>query len=254
MNTPVRIVGSFLSPYVRKVLVTLENKGISYQVDPIVPFYGDDEFTRLSPLRRVPVLVDDAVTLCDSTVICEYLEDRYPSPPMLPASPAARARARWFEEFADTRMGDVLIWRYYAQYTVRKMLHGLPPDEAIVANARDREIPGILDYLEREVPEDGFLCGDASFGDVAVASMFRNAMLVGYAIDAARWPRAAAFVGRVLDLPPFVRLRRYEDAMLGAPPAERRPRLQAAGAPLTPTTVMGSQPRAGVMATGLMPD
>lgn len=93
LTQPVRIVGSFLSPYVRKVLVALEFKGVPYQVDPIVPFYGDDEFSRLSPLRRVPVLVDDAVTLCDSTVICEYLEDRFPLPALLPAWPAARARA-----------------------------------------------------------------------------------------------------------------------------------------------------------------
>lgn len=251
---PVRIVGSFLSPYVRKVLVALECKGVPYEVDPIVPFYGDDEFSRLSPLRRVPVLVDDAVTLCDSTVICEYLEERFPLPPLLPEGPAARARARWFEEFADTRMGDVLIWRYYAQFTVRKILHGLPPDEEVLRKSREQEIPAILDYLEREAPADGFLCGpSATIGDVAVASMFRNVMLVKYAIDAQRWPRTAALVERVLALPQFVKLRTYEDAMLGVPPEERRPRLAAVGAPLTPTTVMSGTPRPGVMATGLMP-
>lgn len=253
LTQPVRIIGSFLSPYVRKVLVALEWKGVPYAVDPIVPFYGDDEFSRLSPLRRVPVLVDDAVTLCDSTVICEYLEERFPLPALLPEGPAARARARWFEEYADTRLGDVLIWRYYAQFTVRRILHGLPPDEAVIAKSREQDIPAILDYLEREVPAEGFLCGAPSVGDVAVASMFRNAMLVGYAIDAARWPRSAAFVERVLALPPFVKLRGFEEAMVGVPPQERRPRLQAAGAPLSPTTVMSSTPRPGVMATGLMP-
>jgi glutathione S-transferase len=249
---PVRIVGSFLSPYVRKVLVALEFKRVPYEVDPIVPFFGDDEFTRLSPLRRVPVLIDDAVTLCDSTVICEYLDERYPDPPLLPPGPAARARARWFEEFADTRMGDVLIWRFYAQFTVRKILHGLPPDPRVLAKARDEEIPSILDYLERELPADGFLCGAPSIGDVAVASMFRNAQVVGFAIDVERWPISAAFVDRVLALEPFVKLRRFEDAMIGVAPEERRPRLRAVGAPLTAATVMTTTPRAGVMATGLM--
>lgn len=253
LTQPVRIVGSFLSPYVRKVLVALEFKGVPYAVDPIVPFYGDDEFSRLSPLRRVPVLVDDAVTLCDSTVICEYLEERYPLPALLPEGPAARARARWFEEFADTRMGDVLIWRYYAQFTVRKILHGLPPDEAVVRKAREEEIPSIVDYLEREAPAGAFLCGQSpSIADVAIASMFRNAMLVGYAFDPARAPKLAALVERTLALPQFAKLRRYEEAMLGAPPAERRPRLEAVGAPLTAETVMSTAPRAGVMATGLM--
>ena len=45
------IIGSHVSPYVRKVLVALGIKGLDYEIDPIVPFFGNDEFTRLSPLR-----------------------------------------------------------------------------------------------------------------------------------------------------------------------------------------------------------
>ncbi len=252
---PVRIVGSFLSPYVRKVLVSLETKGVPYEVDPIVPFLGNDEFSALSPLRRVPVFVDDRVTLCDSTVICEYVEDRWPQPPLLPQDAVARARSRWFEEFADTRMGDVFIWRFYAQFTVRRLLHGLPPDEAVVRKARDEEIPAVFDYLEREAPADGFLCGAAPcIGDVAVASMVRNGMLVGLEVDAARWPRVAGLVQRTLALPAFATLRRFEDAMFGVPAEERRTRLAAAGARLTATSLMTNVPRRGVMATGMMPD
>jgi len=108
---PVTIVGSYLSPYVRKVLVCLDAKGLDYRIDPIVPFFGNDAFSELSPVRRIPVLIDDRVTLCDSSVICEYLEDRYPGPPLRPSTPEARARARWLEEYADTRMGEVFIWR-----------------------------------------------------------------------------------------------------------------------------------------------
>ena len=108
MPDRVRIIGSYLSPYVRKVLVCLHLKGVPYEIDPIVPFMGGDRFSTLSPLRRVPVLVDDGVTLADSTVICQYLEDRHPQPAVYPRDVADRARARWLEEFADTRMGDVL--------------------------------------------------------------------------------------------------------------------------------------------------
>ncbi len=94
MPIQTRIIGSYLSPYVRKVLVCLDLKGVSYEIDPIVPFYGNDEFARLSPVRRIPVLIDDAVTLSDSTVICEYLEERYPEPSLFPQGPAsAPARA-----------------------------------------------------------------------------------------------------------------------------------------------------------------
>jgi glutathione S-transferase len=77
-----KIIGSYLSPYVRKVLVCLDIKGIPYEIDPIVPFYANDDFARLSPVRRIPILVDDSVTLADSSVICEYLDERYPEPPM----------------------------------------------------------------------------------------------------------------------------------------------------------------------------
>jgi glutathione S-transferase len=56
---PVQIVGSYLSPYVRKVLVVLDLKGIPYEIDPIVPFFGNERFSALSPIRRIPVLIDD---------------------------------------------------------------------------------------------------------------------------------------------------------------------------------------------------
>ena len=79
MADPVRIVGSYLSPYVRKVLVCLGSKGIPYEIDPIVPFFGDERFSQASPLRRVPVLIDGRVTLSDSSVICQYLEELHPA-------------------------------------------------------------------------------------------------------------------------------------------------------------------------------
>src|SRR5687767_6586900 len=101
-----KIIGSFVSPYVRKVLACLELKGLDYRVDPITPFFGNDEFERLSPLRRIPVLIDGTVELCDSSVICAYLDEAYPATPLLPKHPADRARARWLEEFADSRLGD----------------------------------------------------------------------------------------------------------------------------------------------------
>jgi glutathione S-transferase len=74
----VKIIGSYLSPYVRKILVLLQLKGITYAIDPIVPFFGGERFSAMSPLRRIPVLIDDRVTLADSSVIAQYLEERYP--------------------------------------------------------------------------------------------------------------------------------------------------------------------------------
>ena len=70
MTQPLTIVGSFVSPYVRKVLACLNLKGLAYEVDPITPFFGNDEFERLSPLRRIPVLIDGDFSLSNFSVIC----------------------------------------------------------------------------------------------------------------------------------------------------------------------------------------
>src|SRR6476620_3237994 len=152
MRARVRIIGSYVSPYVRKVLVALDQKGLDYEIDPIVPFLGDDRFSQLSPLRRIPVFVDDRVTLTDSTVICEYLEDRHPQPALLPSDPAQRARARWLEEFADTRMGEVLIWRLFNQVAINPFVWGKPTDQEILQRTLSEDIPHLLDYLESQLP------------------------------------------------------------------------------------------------------
>ena len=110
MTRRLTIIGSFVSPYVRKVLACLNLKGLDYEIDPITPFFGNDEFERLSPLRRIPVLVDGDFSISDSSVICDYLDDAYPGHSLYPRDPKERARAHWFEEYADTRLGDLFIW------------------------------------------------------------------------------------------------------------------------------------------------
>ena len=247
MPDRVRIIGSYLSPYVRKVLVTLAVKGVPYEIDPIIPFMGDDRFSALSPLRRIPVLIDDRVTLSDSSVICQYLEDRHPEPSLYPRDVADRARARWLEEFADTRMGDVFIWRLFNQVAIRPFVWGEPTDDALVAKTLADDVPAVLDYLESQAPADGFFFGDLSIADVAVAVFFRNAAFARFRIDATRWPRTAALVDRTLATAPFQSVRPFEDKMIRTPPAEHRGALAAMGAPLTAESFGTSSPRRGVM-------
>jgi glutathione S-transferase len=245
----VTIVGSYLSPYVRKVLVCLEIKGIAYEIDPIVPYFGNKQFSEISPLRRIPVLIDEAVTLTDSTAICEYLDEAYPGPSLLPDRPELRARSRWLEEYADSRMGDVFIWRYYNQLVIRKKVWKREPDTAVLETAINEEIPGILDYLESQVPGNEYLFGQIAVADIAIASFFRNAQFAGFELDAARWPRTAAFVGHVFAHPAFAGLRVFEDLMMSTPIAERWGALTAASAPLTATTMATSTPRPGFFYT-----
>jgi glutathione S-transferase len=242
-----RVVGSYLSPYVRKVLVCLDIKGVPYQIDPIVPFYGNDRFAQISPVRRIPVLIDDHATLADSTVICEYLEERVPRPALFPREPAPRARARWLEEFADTRMGEAFVWHLFNQLVIRRFVWGEARDEGVLRRAREEEIPRILDYLEGQLPASGYLFADLCVADIAIACFFRNAFFVKYAIDAARWPVTAAFVHRVLGHASFERLRPFEELSLRTPIAEHRSALAAAGAPVSPETLGAATPQRGVL-------
>ncbi len=248
---PLLVIGSYLSPYVRKVLVCLEIKGIAYEVDHIVPFFGDDRFSRLSPLRRIPVLVDGDLVLSDSSVICQYIEDKQPAPALLPADIRDRARARWLEEFADTRMGDVFIWRLFNQIAIRPSVWGEKGDRELVDRTLKEDVPAVLDYLEAEAPADdsrgGFRFGALSLADIAIAAFFRNAGWVRFQIDPARWPRTAAWMARTLAEPAFAKLARIEDAVLRTPIAEQRAALKRLGAPVSAETYAGPAPRRGVM-------
>lgn len=242
-----RIVGSYLSPYVRKVLVCLELKGIAYQVDPIVPFYGNDEFSRVSPVRRIPVLVNEELTLTDSTVICEYLEERFPLPAVFPHGRVNRARARWLEEFADSRMGEVLIWGLYNQVAIRRAVWNESPDAELLKKVYEQDIPDLLDYLERQIPQEGWIFDQFGIADISIATFFRNAQFARYSIDAQIWPLSAAFVMRALAHWSFAKLRPFEDLICRIPPAGQRAALIAAGAPIDPQTMGVSDPRRGIL-------
>jgi len=243
-----KIIGSFVSPYVRKVLACLHLKGLDYEIDPITPFYGGDDFDRLSPLRRIPVLVTENLTLCDSSVICAWLDETNPEPPLLPPDPGDRARARWLEEYADTRLGDVLVWGLFYPKFVHPIVWGEPGDSARIEKTLGEDLPRELDYLEAQLPEQGFLFGESiGLADIAIATLFRNGAFVGFEPDAERWPRTAAFVARALAQPCFESLVPFEQAQLSTTPQGRRQALLAAGARLTSETVGVREPRRGVM-------
>lgn len=247
MPQPLLIIGSYLSPYVRKVLILLELKGVPYQVDPIVPFFGDDQFARLSPLRQVPVLVDGDLVLNDSSVICQYLEERYPEPRLYPEDIATRAQARWLEEYADSRLGQVIIWQLFDQLVIGRSVWGREPDPEVLRRTYEEDLPGICDYLEAQLPERGWLFGALSIADIAVASFFRNAQFARYRVDGQRWPRLAAWVEAVLAEPAFARLGAYEAVAARTPIAEQRAALLAAGAPLSERSLFRAQPVRGPM-------
>ena len=104
------VYGGSVSPFVRKVRVMLTEKGVDYTLEQVNPFMPPPEFLAISPLKRIPVLRDtdrpEPNTLPDSSIICDYIEHKYPKPALYPADPFERAKALWYEEYAELRDGD----------------------------------------------------------------------------------------------------------------------------------------------------
>jgi glutathione S-transferase len=243
----VKIIGGPASPYVRKVLAALAWKGIAYEIDPIVPFFGNDDFSRISPLRRIPVYIDENVTLCDSSVICQYLDDRWPQKPLFPADISARAHARWLEEYADSRVGDVFIWKLFYDAVIAPGVFGAPRDPQKRARVLETELPEVMGYLESQMPNEGFLCGGFSVADLALAPHFSNLAWARAEPDWTRWPRTGAWLKHCHAESALGELANIGMQLLRHPPPLHRDKVKELGLSVSADTVGASTPRRGPM-------
>ena len=208
------LYGSSLSPFVRKTLAYISEKGLTVELKPIGLQAKDPDFRQASPFGKMPGFRDGDFAISDSTAIITYLEAKYPSPPLIPAEPKARARTVWYEEFADTiliaTMGKVFFNR-----VVSPMFLGRPGDMATAEVAEKDEFPPLLDYLEGIIPASGFLVEDRlTLADLAVASPFVNFAHCGIDVDPARHPKTAAYVEAILGRPSFAPLVAQEKQFL----------------------------------------
>jgi glutathione S-transferase len=192
----IKLYGANASPFVRKVMAVLAMKNLPYEHTPSMPFSGDAELARVSPLGKIPALVDGDLNIADSKVICRYLESAYPEVPVYPGDRAERARADWFEEYGGTVLTEAATGIFFQRF-MRPRVMGQPADEEFVGKLINEVLPPMLDYLEGQLPETGFLFGDLTVADVALASPFVNAGYAQYSIDAAGWPRVSGLVERV---------------------------------------------------------
>lgn len=214
MSKPI-VYGIPVSPYVRKVRVALAEKGIEYDLDPVMPVNVSPEYRKISPLGKVPAFRDGDRTLADSSVIIAYLERTHPNPPLYPSDPYDYARALWFEEYADGGLVTVMGAKIFFQRVVGPRFFNQPTDEAVVAKALNEELPPMFDYLERELAASaGMLVGKQfTVGDIGVASQFVNFTYAGCSVDGKRWPKLAAYVAAVHARPSFKALMTEEQAM-----------------------------------------
>ncbi|MCW1427878.1 glutathione S-transferase family protein [Novosphingobium sp. JCM 18896] len=192
-----QVFGGLPSPYVRKVALVLEEKGLPWNLKLLSPGSEDAEFRLASPFGKIPAFIDDDYRLADSTAIVTYIEAQYPEKPMLPADPRMRGRAMWFDEFTDTIFCASGLKIMFNRVVAPKFLK-IPGNEDIALEG-ERELPRSLDYVESVVPESGWLLGeDFTLADISVASMFRTLAYVGITPSQ---PKTVAWYARVCERP-----------------------------------------------------
>jgi glutathione S-transferase len=170
-----------LSPFSTKVRIALGEKGLPCRIRDIPwsrrTLWGPKppEFLALSPRGQVPVLVDGDLAVRDSTVIVEYLEERYPAPPLYPSGPTARARCRMLEDDADTDMATHVTALVQELFT--------KTDDASRDLARAQAGAEALrrrwDRLESELAGREYLCGEFTIADVATFLVVSFATTLG---------------------------------------------------------------------------
>jgi glutathione S-transferase len=186
----IRLFEHPLSPYAQKVKLALIEKKIAF--DAMIPDFlgGDPAFLAASPRREVPTLLDGNTAVFDSTIILEYLEDKWPEPAMLPAAPAERARVRMLEEICDTYY-EAINWATYEVRVFGRATGELA--EQLLARA-GKQVAGVNAFLGRELGDREHFNGAAfGWGDLSVFPAVNAAALNGFP------PAEGSSLGRWLD-------------------------------------------------------
>lgn len=192
------LYGVPLSPYVRKVRVCLALKQLDYKLEIVSPFNQPDWFLEVNPLGRIPALKDGELNLADSSVICQYLDEKHlNSSALLGDTIEQRAAVRWLEKYADYELAPLTTFTLFQQRIIAPTMQK-PIDEALVQSALNEKLPPLFDYLEGYLGNNEFFVGNSfTLADIAVSCQLMNMEHGGEQLDESRWPKLAAFHSRV---------------------------------------------------------
>jgi glutathione S-transferase/RNA polymerase-associated protein len=168
-----------LSAYVMKVKMALLEKKLEFTAlvpDGLMNGTAGGSFVDASPRAEIPALIDGDVQLFDSTIILEYLEDKWPSPPLLPKTPAERARVRMIEDIMDSQY-EPNNWGYM-EVTRFKRASGALADQLVAfAKANLAQLQG---WLDGQLGERTWFNGESfGWGDIAVAPVVNRSAAAG---------------------------------------------------------------------------
>jgi len=166
-----------ISPFGAKVTMAMLEKGIAFETrepDLEAAQAGNDaELTASSsPRLEIPLLLDGDVAIFDSTIILEYVEDRWPDPPLLPKSPAERARVRMLEDLCDTTY-EAVVWGIYEVMMMGRVTG--PRQDQLLANGHE-QARSLNAWLDRQLAGRRWFNGDTfGWGDLSVYPPVNNA-------------------------------------------------------------------------------
>jgi glutathione S-transferase len=198
-----KIHGVPFSAHTRKVIVAAHEKGIPFEIVPVIPLTPPPGWTDVSPLGHIPAITDGDFVLADSTVICQYLDRAYPGVSLYPGDARQFARVLWVEEFIDSGLQQHVLRGLLMQRVFAPKFLNKPPDLALIATSLEQMIPARLTYLENSLNGDFFVAGTFSMADITVASILINYHYAGEQLDATRFPKLHRYLDRVLTRPSF---------------------------------------------------
>ncbi|KAH9923727.1 glutathione-S-transferase [Epithele typhae] len=145
-------------PFVQRVWIALEERGIPYEYKEVNPYKKEPRFLELNPKGLVPAFEYRGQALYESLIMCEFLEDAFPShrPALLPADPVLRGRVRIWADFVNKTISTSFTRTLMAQ------------DPAAQAASLQELYTGIRTFVA-EVKGPYFLGDEFSLADVAIA-------------------------------------------------------------------------------------
>lgn len=193
--------GTLRSTNGAKTKVVLEEKGLEYQTICVKP--GDvwkkmQHILEKHPLGKVPYLDHGEVTLYDSTVINEYLNDLCPEPPLLPTDATRRGRARALENYGD----EGVLMRYLPMLWMPWWSPPEKRDVAAMQNGRDGLLAEVAPFVSRELGNNDYLCGEFSLADVPFMSVAMVLQVDGMSVSAE--PVFARYLDRLRTRPSYL--------------------------------------------------
>jgi glutathione S-transferase len=181
------------SPNCQRVKVVLAEKNLPYEIVPIdlrAQEQKTPDYLKMNPYGKVPVLTDDATVLYESCIINEYLEEKYPNPPLLPKEPGQKAKARILIDYGMSHFDGP-----YQKLRMELMKEQKDQNPQVIDGAKS-ELRKLLQRLENEIGAQQYLMGDFSLVDADLLPRFTRLEGFGVLPDPSL-PRLGKYLERV---------------------------------------------------------